>query len=858
MWILILSTLLSCQVISFTHCATFSPDIKQNELRFPYGVNFKYNGILHQNMARVWIVTKFPLPKFEDLDFSERILMPDCDFSITKDHVKGTWTNKHSYLTVWMHQICKAMRPHVKLLQEKEKFYRNEVKQLLDEDISHAIPALGSAGRTKRFTAALIPAIAGLVTLAVESVSGYLQSKRNKNIAAAVNALSIENGHIKNQLNRHAEDLLLYGEFHMNSTEELVETLQDMYSRQTLVEEVMANLTRNWPAVYLENPAGAALYSSHASIYLSTLTEKYLSLLRDLITSLDKLVVAIKTLSEGKIPVELISPQLLHQFTLDVMKELAKNHPHYTLAFPHISYYYDMELVTFGVDSHKSLVITFPMFIKPIQSEPLVLYEIETVDVPVDDLNTEINSFTRVQIRKPYLAANSHNYIQLQIQELHMCKVIQKDYFCEELFMSKHANLLTCESALFYKSSSGHISEVCEFEFFLNKTVIPSVLDGGDEIGLANLDPDKYVTCDRQIRHKLSGPSYMLTNRSLLCECTVKSGLSFIPQDIGSCSNQSALPTFNYTTNLAFLHVYPKMLQLAQNISNFTQPQNLLSQMTGNATFQVDLNKTGIPEKLTDLQRWVSMQKKIQSKRKVVKMNDTALSDTAEDYFNKITYMTVTQGRWTASILFITVIGLVGYVIWLSVQVKKLKTLVATLALQGLPLCKAHDPNLPKVVCHETWFSVLCTCITLIGILIWMFKLLKTKYIFKGYKFSRLSELYLIVCDSSRYVPIRVKTIKGHIHRVKLELDPDFNDTQVILSKNFLWDTLTVNWGNTSLTYYGDKISLPRSLVVPLLDKIRLRRLMTLPFDAFLMVKQGKEWKRLDSAIYVQHTDQNM
>ena len=316
-----------------------------------------------------------------------QLLEPDCNFAVTKHHVKGVWAERYSYPTVWMHQICKSLRLHVKLIQEKEKYYKNELKQLLDEDISHAIPALGSAGRTKRFAAALIPAIAGLGTLAVESVSGYLQNKRNRNIAAAANALSRENGHIKNQLNRHDEDLLLYGEFNMNSTEELVETLQEMYSRQTLVEEVVSNLTRNWPAVYLENPAGAVLYSSHASIYLSTLTEKYLAMLRDLLTSLDKLVVAIKILSEGKIPIELFPPKLLKQFNDDVHRELSKHHPHYTLAFPHISYYYDMELLTFGVDLNRSLVITFPIFIKPVQSEPLVFYEIETVDVPVEDMN---------------------------------------------------------------------------------------------------------------------------------------------------------------------------------------------------------------------------------------------------------------------------------------------------------------------------------------------------------------------------------------------------------------------------------------------------------------------------------------
>ena len=854
MWIL--SSLLCCLILALTHCATFSPDIKQNELRFPYGINFKYNGILHHNMARVWIVTKFPLPRFEDLEITDRVFDPDCNFAVTRHHIKGAWSKTNIYLTQWMYQICKSMRPHVKLIQEKEKFYKNELKQLLDEDISHAIPALGSAGRAKRFAAALIPAIAGLVTLAVESVSGYLQNKRNRNIAVAVRALNQENGHIKNQLNRYEKDLLLYGEFNMNSTEELVETLQDMYSRQTLVEELVANLTRNWPAIYLENPAGAALYGSHSSIYLSTLTEKYLAMLRDLLTSLDKLVMAIKTLSEGKIPIELFPPKLLKQFTDDVEKELAKSHPQYTLAFPHISYYYDMELVTFGVDLNRSLVITFPIFIKPVQSEPMVLYEIETVDVPVEDMNPSLNSFTRVKIGKPYLAANSHKYIQLQIQELHMCKVIQKDYFCEELFMTKHANLLTCESALFYKSSKAHISEVCEFDFFLNKTVIPSVLDGGDEIGLANLDPDKYVTCDKQIRHKLDGPSYMLTNRSLLCGCTVRSGLSFIPQDIGSCANKSIMPTFHYTTNLAFLQVYPSMLQLAHNVPGLASPDSFLPNTTGNASFPLDLNATGIPQRLTDLQKWVNVQRAEIANSKTNKTNTTVMSDNAEDYFYSITYMSIAQARWSAVIMFVTLICLIGYVIWLSLKFKKMKTLVASMVLQGLPLSHAQETT--TVLCHETWFTVVCTCITLFGILIWLFKLLKTKYIFHGYKFSRLSELYLIICDSSRYVPIRVKVLKGHIHRIKLDLEPDFNDTNVKITKSFPWDSLTVGWGASKLTYYGEKISLPTTIVVPLLDKIRLRRLMQFPFETFLMVKQGKEWKRLDDDCHVQHTDQHI
>ena len=170
--------------------------------------------------------------------------MPECDFEIHSDDVQA-WTDEYHYVTGWMHHICMSVQPQLKLLQEKEKFYKRELQQLLDEEILTALPALGPAGRTKRFAAALIPAIAGLVTLAVESLSGYLQNKRNKYIALAVDALSKENGHYRNQLNRYGHDLLLYGEFSVNSTEGIIDTLNEMYSRQTLVEETVANLTKD-------------------------------------------------------------------------------------------------------------------------------------------------------------------------------------------------------------------------------------------------------------------------------------------------------------------------------------------------------------------------------------------------------------------------------------------------------------------------------------------------------------------------------------------------------------------------------------------------------------------------------------
>ena len=43
------------------------PELKRNILNFRYGVNFKYEGMLSHSFYRLYVVTRFELPKIEDL-----------------------------------------------------------------------------------------------------------------------------------------------------------------------------------------------------------------------------------------------------------------------------------------------------------------------------------------------------------------------------------------------------------------------------------------------------------------------------------------------------------------------------------------------------------------------------------------------------------------------------------------------------------------------------------------------------------------------------------------------------------------------------------------------------------------------
>ena len=124
-----------------------------------------------------------------------------------------------------------------------------------------------------------------------------------------------------------------------------------------------------------------------------------------------------------------------------------------------------------------------------------MLYQLETVPVPIMDENEKAQSYTLLQVRKPYIALNSETYITLRIQELETCKIIGDEFYCEELFVVKHKTQYSSESEIYFDLGGDIIKENCEFHYYFNKTdVKPSVLHCGHEIVLVNWPNTKYVT----------------------------------------------------------------------------------------------------------------------------------------------------------------------------------------------------------------------------------------------------------------------------------------------------------------------------------------------------------------------------
>ena len=190
-----------------------------------------------------------------------------------------------------------------------------------------------------------------------------------------------------------------------------------------------------------------------------------------------------------------------------------------------------MKLVTFRIDSKRNLIIQFPVFVQPYTQERFTMYEIETVPVLILDDNEQAQSYRQLKIHKPYIALNAKMYITLRMQELHTCKRIGYEYYCEELFVVKSKTRYSCASTIYFNLGPEIIKENCEFKFYFNNIDMKfAILDGRHQIILANWPSYQKIMCtfNNNILINIPNHPYVLMNRSILCNCDVEAESNFL------------------------------------------------------------------------------------------------------------------------------------------------------------------------------------------------------------------------------------------------------------------------------------------------------------------------------------------
>ena len=217
--------------------------------------------------------------------------------------------------------------------------------------------------------------------------------------------------------------MLMYGVYNAETLEKLIHTVHEIHNVTSSHEKLFAGEHEHLLFRILYTDAlGMQQYATNSLLFLRIIQDKYISLYRELITQLHTYVSAIRILAKGYLPNTLITPKKLQEILSQVKNSLLTTNPDYTLVLDRLHLYYDMQLVTFGINSDTNLIIQFPVFIQPHMQKPLILYQLETVPVPLLDQNIKAQSYTHLRIKKPYIALNSETYISLRQQELRSCK----------------------------------------------------------------------------------------------------------------------------------------------------------------------------------------------------------------------------------------------------------------------------------------------------------------------------------------------------------------------------------------------------------------------------------------------------
>ena len=282
---------------------------------------------------------------------------------------------------------------------------------------------------------------------------------------------------------------------------------------------------------------------------------------------------AIRVLSKGYLPISLLPLSKLEKILSEVRIAIVKSNKDYDLVLTRLYLYYDMKLVTFGIDNQRNLIVQFPVFVQPYTQKRLVMYQIETVPVPILDENKQAHSYTELKIEKPYITLNEEIYISLCSQELKMCKRIGYEYYCKELFVIKSKTRYSCTSAIYFNLESDVIRANCEFLYYYNKTDIkPTVLNGAFQIILANWPNYRKIMCSHNNNIPVNIPvhPYVLMNQSILCNCDIEAESNFLLESLAAYEGPDAKTDLemDFTVNLSFMNYFNDILEnLGKQIS---------------------------------------------------------------------------------------------------------------------------------------------------------------------------------------------------------------------------------------------------------------------------------------------------
>ena len=198
-------------------------------MKFGYGINYKYEGMLAQPFDRFYVVTKFILPMMDDLKLSPINYDKDCKYlnDLNDNDDEQIKTNIKDLIT-----YCSKLRPYLAFYKMQINTHNKTAHHIVKNEVNLILPRFPTGRKSKRGIFSAI--ISGFVGLAFDGISSFLHKRRHK----ALHAMSFKADTQINKLMHSEDTLVMYGVDSTETLEKLIKTVHTLHSRQSMYESL--------------------------------------------------------------------------------------------------------------------------------------------------------------------------------------------------------------------------------------------------------------------------------------------------------------------------------------------------------------------------------------------------------------------------------------------------------------------------------------------------------------------------------------------------------------------------------------------------------------------------------------------
>ena len=157
-----------------------------------------------------------------------------------------------------------------------------------------------------------------------------------------------------NKLMQLENSMLMYGIYNAETLKKLINTVHNIHNTTSSHERLFAGQQSSLTLRSLHaNSLDLHYYLIILMLYLRTVQDKYIALYRELIAHQYTFTSAIRILAKGYISISLVTLSKLRDILNEVKTAIWETNPDYDLMIDRLHLYYDMQLVTFGIDKNK-------------------------------------------------------------------------------------------------------------------------------------------------------------------------------------------------------------------------------------------------------------------------------------------------------------------------------------------------------------------------------------------------------------------------------------------------------------------------------------------------------------------------